>query len=138
MAYKQRMRGAQNRVLQFSPSSGLHVVTITWKAGVDISPGTLYGTATQVGGAGTTIELSVSDVTAGEGPVVIEVDIDPADFVTELGKSAWQIEVGTSDGGSGEDEIDYVMFSGGVIYRGESEAYLTQTHIASTVIEEAS
>lgn len=138
MAYKQQLRGVRNQSVNFSPSSGLHLATITWKPGVEISPGTLYGEANQIGGSGATVNLTVSDVTASGGPVVIEVELDPADFVTALGKSVWQVEVGTNDGGSGTEGIDYVMFSALVVYRDAAEAYTAQMHIASTVIEEVS
>lgn len=140
MAYKQQLRGAQYKVLTLDAESLVHVVTITFKAGEELSPGTLYAYASRINaigpGSGDELDLTVTDVTGGGSQVVIEALIDPADFLGDGERSVWYVEVGTNDPETGASGTDWVMFNGAVVIQTVADSLRSRVVIQSTTIEE--
>ena len=136
MAFKQQVRGSRNAVLYFDATSLLHLVTITFKSGEELTPGELFGTARRPDGLGEDIILTVTDATSSGGPVVIEAEIDPADFEGDGSGSVWRVEVGTSDVDSSNNGTEWILFNGLIVWRSEDDARRSTVLIQSTTVEE--
>lgn len=140
MAYKQRLIGSQYKVIPLTAESPVHVVTVTFKDGEELPPGTLFATARRMGsigsGSGDEFDLTVTDLTGSGSPTVVEAIIDPSDFLGDGERSVWFVDIGTNDPGTGLFGTDWVMFVGLVVFKTELDDLRTRVVIQSTTIEE--